>query len=140
MNADRHASRPRPLNPRPKPLSNGPPQLSPIDRIIGLHHGWTTAIEATPQRLQELKQYPVPSLPERIEQLQKQNSSLNHEVAYYREMEQYRKEFEYEVARVKEKLEKALFKLARSQQRVGDEWIQLGQGNSSHVQNNVKFT
>lgn len=79
MNADRHASRPRRLNPDVKPLSNGPPQLSPIDRIISLHHGLTTAIEATPQRLQESKQYPVPSLPERIEQLQKQNSSLNHE-------------------------------------------------------------
>jgi TolA-binding protein len=140
MNADHHASRPRRLNPRVKPLSNGPPQLSPIDRIISLHHGSTTAIEATPQRLQESKQYPIPSLPERIEQLQKQNSSLNHEVAYYREMEQYRKEFEHEVARVKEKLENALSKLARSQQRVGDEWTQLRQGNSAHVQNNVKFT
>ena len=47
-------------------------------------------------------------------------------------MEQYRKEFEFEVARVKEKLEKALSKLARRQQRVGDEWTQLRQG-SAHV-------
>lgn len=140
MNADRHASRPRRLNPRAKPFSNGPPQLSPIDRIISLHHGSTTAIEATPQRLQASKQFPIPSLPERIEQLQKQNSSLNHEIAYYREMEEYRKEFEYEVARVKEKLEKALSKLATSQQRVGDEWTQLRQGGSAHVQNNVQFT
>ena len=139
MNSDRHAGRPRRLNPRAEPFSNGPPQLSPIDKIISLHHGSTTAIEATPERLQESKQYPVLSLPERIEQLQKQNSRLNHEVAYYREMEQYRKEFEHEVARVKEKLEKALSKLARSQQRVGDEWTQLRQGNSAHVQNNVKF-
>ena len=122
MSADRHAGRPRRLKPCIKPLSNGPPQLSPIDRIISLHHGTTTAIEATPQRLQESKGYPVLSLPERIEQLQKQNSSLNHEVAYYRAMEQYRKEFEYEVAHVKDKLEKALSRLARNQQRVGDEW------------------
>ena len=140
MNADRHPSRPRRLNPRVKSPSDGPPPLSPIDRIISLHHGSTMAIEATPQRLQASKQYPVPSLPERIEQLQKQNSSLNHEIAYYREMEQYRKEFEFEVARVKEKLEKALSKLARRQQRVGDEWTQLRQGSSAHVQNNVKFT
>jgi hypothetical protein len=55
-------------------------------------------------------------------------------------MEEYRKEFEYEVARVKEKLEKALSKLATSQQRVGDEWTQLRQGGSAHVQNNVQFT
>ena len=61
-----------------------------------------------------------------------QNSSLNHEVAYYREMEQYRKEFEYEVARVNERLEKALSKLARGQQRVNDEWTQLRQ-DSVHV-------
>ena len=125
MNVDRHASRPRRLNPRAKSFSNGPPQLSPIDRIISLHHGSTTAIEATPQRLQASKQFPIPSLRERIEQLQKQNSSLNHEIAYFREMERYRDEFEHEVARVKEKLEKALSKLARSQQQVGDEWIQL---------------
>jgi hypothetical protein len=104
-----------------------------MDRIIDLHHGSTTAIEATPQRLQASKKYPVPSLPERIEQLQKQNSSLKHEAAYYRAMEQYRKEFEYDVAQVKEKLEKALFKVARNQQRVTDEWAQMGQDSS--VQN-----
>ena len=115
MNVDRHPSRPRRLNPRVKSPSDGPPQLSPIDRIISLHHGSTMAIEATPQRLQASKQYPVPSLPERIEQLQKQNSSLNYKVVYYREIEQYRKEFEFEVIRVKEKLEKALSKLARRQ-------------------------
>jgi hypothetical protein len=48
-------------------------------------------------------------------------------------MEQCRKEFEYEVARVKEKLEKALSKLGRSQQQVGDEWAQLKQGSSAHA-------
>ncbi|KAH8674852.1 hypothetical protein BGZ60DRAFT_372919 [Tricladium varicosporioides] len=131
MNADRHPSRPQRLNPRVKSPSDGPPQLSPIDRIISLHHGSTMAIEATPQRLQASKQYPVPSLPERVEQLQMQNGNLNHEVAYYREMEQHRKEFEYEVARLNEKLGRALSKLARSQQRVGDEWTRLRQESSA---------
>lgn len=139
MDNDRHASRPRRFDPRNKPLSNGPPQLSPIDRIISLHHGSTTAIEATPQRLQESKQYPVLNLPERIEQLQKQKGSLNREVAYYREMEHYRKEFECEIARVKKRLEEALSRLARSQQRVGDEWARLRQGSSAHAQKNVQF-
>lgn len=133
MDSGHHAGRPRRLNSRAKPLSNGPPPLSPIDRIISLHHGSTTAIEATPQRLQASKKFPLPSLSERIEQLQKQNSSLNHEIAYYREMEQYRKEFEDEVARVKEKLEKALSKLAGNQQRVGDEWTQLRQESNAYV-------
>jgi len=137
MNSDRQTSRPRRLNTHAEPFSNGPPQLSPIDRIISLHHGSTTAIEATPQRLQASKQLPTSTLSERIEELQKQNSSLNHEIAYYREMEQYRKEFEYEVARVKEQLEKSLFKLAKSQQRVGNEWNQLRHGVSAHVWNNV---
>jgi uncharacterized membrane protein YgaE (UPF0421/DUF939 family) len=137
MNSDRQTSRPRRLNTNAKPFSDGPPQLSPIDRIISLHHGSTTAIEATRQRLQASKQLPTSTLSERIEELQKQNSSLNHEIAYYREMEQYRKEFEYEMARVKEQLEESLFKLAKSQQRVGNEWNQLRHGVNSHVWNNV---
>ncbi|KAG9229517.1 hypothetical protein BJ875DRAFT_193265 [Amylocarpus encephaloides] len=52
---------------------------------------YNTAIEANPQRLQASKQFPNPSLPERIEQLRKQNSSLNYEAAHYRDMEQYRR-------------------------------------------------
>jgi len=88
-----HSSRPRQAKQRVKAPTDRPPQLSPVDRIIDLHHGSTTAIEATPQRLQASKHNPIPSLPERIEQLQKQNNSLNHEVVYYREIEQYRQEF-----------------------------------------------
>jgi hypothetical protein len=122
MDADRHLGRPRRPNPRVKAPSDGPPQLNPVDKIINLHHGSTTAIEATPQRLQASKQYPIPSLPERIEQLQRQNSNLNHEVAYYRQMEPYRMEFQDVVTQVLEKLEKALCKLGKIQQQVNHEW------------------
>jgi hypothetical protein len=134
MDANCHPSRPRRPKPRVKRPLDGPPQLSPVDKIINLHHGSSTAIEATPQRLQASKQYPIPSLAERIEQLQKQNSSLNHEVAYYREMEQYRKEFQDDVTWVKENLEKTLSKLGRIQQKVDYEWAQLRQGSRADVQ------
>jgi septal ring factor EnvC (AmiA/AmiB activator) len=117
----------------PKPcveaLPDGPPRLSPIDTIIKLHHGSSSAIEATPQRLQAAKQQQFPSFQEEIEQLQKQNSSLNHEMAYYRQMEQARKEFEKDVSRTWERLQKALQKLRKDQQHVDHEW-QLPQGYS----------
>ncbi|KAH9206342.1 hypothetical protein DL95DRAFT_375426 [Leptodontidium sp. 2 PMI_412] len=137
MNADRNTSRPPRLGSRTKSLSTGPPQLSPVDRIISLHHGSTTAIEATPERLQAMKQYPKATLPEEIEQLQKRNSRLAHEVAYYRDMEQYRQEFEHDMVRLKEKFEKALFKLGRRQQEVGEEWARLRTENSAQVQNGL---
>jgi vacuolar-type H+-ATPase subunit I/STV1 len=63
--------------------------------------------------LQELKQYLIPSLQERIKQLQKQNSSLKHEIAYYQEIEPYREEFYNQVTQIEEDLRKALSKLGR---------------------------
>tara|TARA_R110002033_G_scaffold163343_1_gene200334 strand:- start:298 stop:654 length:357 start_codon:yes stop_codon:yes gene_type:complete len=108
-----------------------------VDRIISLHHGSTTAIEATPERLQATKQYPKATLPERIEELQRQNSSLTHEVAYYREMEQYRQEFEHDMVRLKERFEKALFKLGRRQQEVGEGWTRLRTEDNAQVQNGL---
>ena len=134
MDADRHPSHPQRPNQRAKASTDGPPQLSPIDKIIELHHGSSTAIEATPERLQASKQYPIPSLPERMEQLQRQISSLNHEVAYYRQIEPYRKEFEDKVERLGGDLEKALFKLGRVQRQIGHEWVQLKQGRRADVQ------
>ena len=129
-----HSSRPRQAKQRVKAPTDRPPQLSPVDRIIDLHHGSTTAIEATPQRLQASKHNPIPSLPERIEQLQKQNSSLNHEVIYYREIEQYRQEFQDVMTQVKERLEKALSKLGSNQRKVSHRWAQLRQGSSADFQ------
>jgi hypothetical protein len=129
-----HSSRPRQAKQRVKAPTDRPPQLSPVDRIIDLHHGSTTAIEATPQRLQASKHYPIPSLPERIEQLQKQNTNLNHEVAYYREMEQYRQKFQDDVTQLKESLEKVLSQLGSNQRKVGYGWAQLRQGSSADFQ------
>lgn len=139
MNRDCNSGGRQRLNPRIKPSLDGPPQLSPIDRVIDLHHGSTTAIEATPQRLQASKQYPIPSLQERIEQLQKQNSNLNHEVAFYRDMEQSRTKFEHDIVLVKEKLDRDLMELARSQQRVTDDRAQLRQGSNAYTQINSHF-
>ncbi|KAH8797478.1 hypothetical protein F5882DRAFT_395818 [Hyaloscypha sp. PMI_1271] len=139
MDGFHHPSRPQQTKPRAKAPTDRPPQLSPVDRIIDLHHGSTTAIEATPQRLQESKQYPIPSLQERIVQLQKQNSSLNHEVAYYRDMEQHWKKFRDDVTRLKGNLEKAVSKLGRTQQEVRSEWVQLGQRSGADVQNDFQI-
>ncbi len=135
MDADCHPRRPqRQKPPHVRDTLDGPPRLSPVDKIISLHHGSTTAIEATPQRLQASKQYPIPSLSERIEQLQKQNSNLNHEVAYYREMEQYREEFYNEVTQIKEDLKKTLSKFCRIQRQVRYEFSQMKQESSTDVQ------
>jgi hypothetical protein len=134
MDYNYHSSSRRQLKARVKGPTDGPPPLSPIDKIIQLHYGSSTAIEATPERLQASKQYPIPSLPERIEQLQRQNSNLNHEVAYYRQMEPYRMEFQDVVTQVLEKLEKALCKLGKIQQQVNHEWTQVRQGSRAEVQ------
>jgi vacuolar-type H+-ATPase subunit I/STV1 len=134
MDANCHPSRPRRLKRPVKGPSDGPPGLSRVDKIIKHHHGSSTAIEATRQQLQESKQYPIPSLQERIEQLQKQNSSLKHEIAYYREIEPYREEFYNRVTQIEEDLRKALSNLGRIQQQVGYGWAQLRQGSRADIQ------
>jgi uncharacterized protein (DUF342 family) len=120
-------SRPRRAKPGVR-APDGPPQLTPIDKIIQLHHGSSTAIEATPARLQASKQYRTPSLMERIEQLQRRMSSLNHEIAYYREIEPLGREFRDDMERLSTALEKSLFKLGKKQRQIDHEWIQLRQG------------
>lgn len=132
-------TRPQQARQRDKTLIDGPPHLSRVDRIIDLHHGSSTAIEATPQRLQESKQYPIPSLPERIIQLQTRSCSLNHEIAYYREMAQYWKKFQDDITQLKENLEEALFKFGKTQQKVDYEWAQLRQGSGAGVQEDSQF-
>src|SRR5947207_880557 len=107
MDTECHPSHLRRPKPRVMHASDRPPQLSQVDRIIGLYNGSTTAIEATPERLQALKQFPNPSLLE----LQKWNSSLKHEVAYYQQIEQAWNEFQDVITQVSEKLQKALSKL-----------------------------
>ena len=102
-------------------VSDRPPPLTPVDRIIRRYHGSTTAIQATPEQLQASKQFPIPSLPEKIKQLQKQNSSLNHEVAYYQQIEQAWNEFQDVVTQVSDKLQRALSKLDKIQKQAKTE-------------------
>jgi hypothetical protein len=52
---------------------------------------------------------------------------MNHEVAYYRELEQHRVEFQDDMKKVKKDLERALFKLGNIQQKVGYGWAQFRQ-------------
>jgi hypothetical protein len=128
MDDSYHSSHPQQSKQRDTTPRDGPPQLSRVDRIIDLHHGSSTAIDATPQRLQESKQYPIPSLSERIVQLQTQSSILNHEVAYYRDMVQHWKKFQDDVMQLKENLEEVWSKFSMIQEKVGYEWAQLKQG------------
>ncbi len=64
-----YSSSPWRLKPQVKGPTDRPPLLSLINKIIKLYYGLSTAIEATPERLQALKQYLIPSLLERMEQL-----------------------------------------------------------------------
>jgi hypothetical protein len=120
---------------RPKTrTADGPPQLTRVDRIIDLHNGSTTAIEATPEKLQASKESSISNLPERIKQLQMQNGRLRQEVAYYRQMEQARENFQLVVRQVSGELQRALSKLGKIQGQVNNEWTQMGQENMSDVQ------
>lgn len=105
----------------------GPPHLSPIDKIIDLHHGTSTAIDASRERLQASKEYPEPSLSEKIEQLQKQYSVRYHEAVYFRQMEQSRREFKDDVSRVSKELVKTLGKLDDIDQMVDQGLAELQQ-------------
>ncbi|KFY50541.1 hypothetical protein V495_00197 [Pseudogymnoascus sp. VKM F-4514 (FW-929)] len=100
---------------------HGPPLLSPVDKVINLHHGSTTAIEATHEMLVASKQYPVPSFKERIDQLERHGSNLNHEATYFRKMEPIRKKFKGDVSRWARELNDVLSKLDEIEQNVDRE-------------------
>jgi hypothetical protein len=130
---DSHIQRPKP---RVMGTSDGPPRPSRVDRIIDLHKGSTTAIEATPEKLQASEESSISSLPERILQLQMQNGRLYQEVAYYRQMEQAREKFQDIVTQVSGELQRALSKLGKIQRQVNYEQTQMRQENMSDIQKN----
>lgn len=105
-----------------------PPPPSPVDIIIGLHRGSSAGIETTRQHLEAQKRNPIHSPPDKITELERRNNSLNHEISYYREMEQARKEFYYEVRRTAENLEKSICKLGMVQRKVDRDWVRKGAG------------
>lgn len=102
------------------------PPPSPVDIVIGLNRGSPTSIKAHHQHLGASQRDLVQSLPNKIVELEKRNNSLNHEVLYYRQMEQARKEFYYEVRRTSENLEKSIIKLGMVQRQVDRDWLQKG--------------
>jgi hypothetical protein len=65
---------------------------------------------------------------ERVEQLQRQMESLNHEVTYYRRIEPHRRDFIDKVERAGDDLKNALFQLGKIQRQIDHEWIQSRQG------------
>jgi prefoldin subunit 5 len=80
-----------------------------------------------PDRLEGSRQYQTPNLMDTIEQLQRQMSSLNHEVTYYRRIEPHRRAFIDKVEWVGDDLQNALFQLSRTQRQIDHEWLELGQ-------------
>ncbi|KFZ23386.1 hypothetical protein V502_02128 [Pseudogymnoascus sp. VKM F-4520 (FW-2644)] len=120
-----HRHRSRRLDLRKVAPPDGPPRLSPVDKIIDLHHGTTTAIEASRERLQASKEYPEPSSAEKIEQLQQQYRIRYYEAIYFRQMEPSRREFKDDVSRVSRQLVKRLHKLDEIDQSVDRELAEL---------------
>jgi hypothetical protein len=133
MDAGCYLNRLRRSMPRVMGVSDRPPQLSRVDRIIGLYHGSTTAIEAMPEQLQASKQFPIPSLLE----LQRRNSSLNYEIEYYLQVEQARNEFQDVVMQVSERLQKALSEFGKVRQQVNYEKTQARQGGRADFQKDL---
>ncbi|OBT48440.1 hypothetical protein VE00_01405 [Pseudogymnoascus sp. WSF 3629] len=121
MEGDFHRSRTQQLRSHARSSIDGPPLLSPVDKVIYLHHGSTTAIEATHERLVASKQYPVPSFKETIEQLERHGSNLNHEATYFRKMEPIRKKFKSDVSRWARELNDVLSKSDEIEQNVDRE-------------------
>lgn len=121
MEGDFHRSRTPKLCSDARYSIDGPPILSPVDRVINLHHGSTTAIEATHERLVASKEYPVPSFEEKIDQLERDGSNLNHEAIYFRKMEPIRKKFKVDISRWARELNDVLSKLDEIEQNVDRE-------------------
>jgi hypothetical protein len=92
------------------------------------HYGSSTAPGALHDRAQASGQYQTPKLMERVEQLQRQMGSLNHEVTYYRQIEPHRRDFIDKVEQAGDDLKNALFQLGKIQRQIDHEWIQFRQG------------
>lgn len=121
MEGDFHRSRTQQLRSHARSSIDGPPLLIPVDKVINLHHGSSTAIEATHERLVASKQYPVPSFKETIEQLERHGSNLNHEATYFRKMEPIRKKFKRDVSRWARELNDVLSKSDEIEQNIDRE-------------------
>jgi hypothetical protein len=113
---------------RSKVHTDGPSQHRPNDMIDEPHYGTSTAAGATHDCAQTPGQYQTPKLMERVEQLQRQMESLNHEVTYYRQIEPHRRDFIDRVERAGDDLKNALFQLGKIQRQIDHEWIQSRQG------------
>lgn len=127
MGGEFHSNPPGLSGSHAKSIPGGPPLLTRLDKIISLHHGSTTAIEASRERLQASKQYPDPTLSERIDELHRQNSNLNHEVTYFRQMEPFRRDFRDGVSRLAKELGIEICRLDKVEHKVNSELAQLRQ-------------
>jgi hypothetical protein len=110
---------------KPRTRTDGPPRPTPLDVVIGQHHGSTVALEATPDRLQTAKNKPIPSLSERIEQLSTENGHLRHEMFYYQRMHDATRDFQEDVKQVLEKLRRAVSRFKGAQRRVDEDWVRM---------------
>lgn len=115
----RHPERPRkPAHRRELRSSDGPPHPTPVDIIIGLHGGITTALEATPEHLQAAKSQPALSPTEEVRELQQRHSGLRQELAHLLDLNQAHRVFQEEMKEVLERFHLALSRLGSVQQEV----------------------
>jgi hypothetical protein len=100
------------------PTPVGPLPLTPVDNIIGQHHGSTVALDATPERLQASKSKPIPTLTQRIEQLSVENGNLRCEISYTRRLYDAGVELEHKARLAREILDAVLSDFEAIQRQV----------------------
>lgn len=99
-----------------------------VDLEIEHHQGNTVALEATPERLQASKKAPMPSLPQRIHELTKENGQLRLEVRYYQQMQEAIQALQEDAKFVAETLERTIVEFGKVQKEVEDDYHQAMQG------------
>ena len=125
----------RSQRPKTKPRDDTPPQLSPVDIIIGAHDGSTTALEASRQQVQTSKHYPILSPSQEIRELQRRHGHLRAELAYYRELEGAIIEFSADMKRIERVLEsvkQTVSRLGNAQRAAKQDWFQMRQSDKQY--------
>jgi hypothetical protein len=93
-----------------------------IDIEIGLQNGTTAALEATPERLQAMKQKPTLCATQRIEELTKENGRLRLEIRYYQRMKDAMQALFEDAKFITEQLENTIRGFTEAQREAENDW------------------
>jgi hypothetical protein len=103
--------------------SDKPKPPAPVDLAIARHNGTSTALEATPERLQASKKESYTSLSQREEELTRENGHLRGEIRYWKDIPT--RDLKEDVESLKQGLEDALFKFSRELEKAEDDRNQV---------------